>query len=184
MLPRFFENFALLSRCFSYIGGFAVIGFAIVLFLYGKTPGNFMGWIANVLSWSFICLLISLVIACMFCILKITNIAPNDVQQCQYWQQLGLQSSSAIATLALTYTLLGISMGIGSLSGQEMDVANINQIISNLTKQFSMAFMTSVIGLPVSAAFRTILVVAPLKPRLKQRSSKPLPLAPLSSTET
>ena len=64
-------------------------------------------------------------------------------------------------------------MGIGSLSGQEMDAANVNQIISNLTKQFSMAFMTSVIGLPVSAAFRTILVVAPLKPRLKQRSSQP-----------
>jgi len=184
MLNRLFENFAVLSRCFSYIGGAAIVGFAIILFFYGQTPGSFIGWIANMLSWSFICLLSSLVMACMFCVIKILNTPSNAVDQCQYWQQIGLQSSSAIATLALTYTLLGISMGIGSLSGHEMSADNVNQIISDLTAQFSMAFMTSVIGLPVSAAFRTILVVAPLKPRSDSDAPQPLPLASLPSTET
>jgi ribose/xylose/arabinose/galactoside ABC-type transport system permease subunit len=70
-----------------------------------------------------------------------------------------LQLSNLISTIALTYTLLGISLGIGELSASKLDVNTINQTISKLTEQFSMAFMTSVIGLPLSAILRSIIVI-------------------------
>ena len=75
------------------------------------------------------------------------------------WFESGLQLSNLISTIALTYTLLGISLGIGELSASKLDVNTINQTISKLTEQFSMAFMTSVIGLPLSAILRSIIVI-------------------------
>ena len=70
-----------------------------------------------------------------------------------------MQVSNLISTLALTYTLLGISLGIGELSSSKLDIDTINQTISKLTQQFSMAFMTSVIGLPLSGLLRSILII-------------------------
>ena len=40
-----------------------------------------------------------------------------------------------------------------------VDIDTINQTISRLTQQFSMAFMTSVIGLPLSGLLRSILII-------------------------
>jgi len=62
-------------------------------------------------------------------------------------------------TLALTYTLLGISLGIGTLAGQELTPETVRGVIQDLTANFSRAFLTTVIGLPVSAALRAVLVV-------------------------
>ena len=64
------------------------------------------------------------------------------------------------SSLALTCTLLGISLGIGSLSGHELNPTTIPQVIKGLTEHFAMAFMTTVIGLPVSAALRSALLVS------------------------
>ena len=72
---------------------------------------------------------------------------------------LSFPQSNLISTLALTYTLLGISLGIGELSSSKLDIDTINQTISKLTQQFSMAFMTSVIGLPLSGLLRSILII-------------------------
>jgi hypothetical protein len=71
----------------------------------------------------------------------------------------GLQACNGIATIALTFTLLGISLGIGSLSHGGLTPETINDIIAELTNYFSMAFMTSVIGLPLSAVLRTLLIL-------------------------
>ena len=53
-------------------------------------------------------------------------------------------------------------MGISTLSTQELSEHNVNGIISQLTQQFGLAFMTSVIGLPISAALRSLTIVMPL----------------------
>jgi len=82
----------------------------------------------------------------------------RDTQRIK-WLQAGLQSCNGIATLALTFTLLGISLGIGRLSDGGLTPENINSVIADLTAHFSLAFMTSVIGLPLSAAMRTALIV-------------------------
>jgi hypothetical protein len=91
--------------------------------------------------------------------LCIINIINYEQIQKKFWFETGLQLSNLISTVALTYTLLGISLGIGELSSSKLDIDTINQTISNLTEQFSMAFITSVIGLPLSGLLRSILII-------------------------
>jgi hypothetical protein len=55
--------------------------------------------------------------------------------------------------------LFGISAGIGELAAGDLNINTVNTVIASLTDQFSMAFMTSVVGLPLSALMRVILVV-------------------------
>ena len=75
-------------------------------------------------------------------------------------------AAHGVATLALTYTLFGISLGIGTLAGQGLTPETVQTVIRDLTASFSLAFMTTVVGLPLSAALRTILVVVHGKQRL------------------
>ena len=84
--------------------------------------------------------------------------ASSDLER-QKWLQAGLQACNGIATLALTFTLLGISLGIGQLSNSSLTPDSIDKVIASLTDDFSMAFLTSVIGLPLSAILRTVLIV-------------------------
>ncbi|MBF0246733.1 MAG: hypothetical protein HQL36_01465 [Alphaproteobacteria bacterium] len=79
------------------------------------------------------------------------------------WFEGGMQAAGGIATLALTFTLFGISLGIGTLADQSLSPETVPTIISELTRHFSMAFMTTVVGLPVSAALRALLIVTERK---------------------
>ena len=76
------------------------------------------------------------------------------------WLEAGLQAANGITTLALTYTLLGISLGIGMLAERSLSPETVQGIVQDLTAQFSMAFLTTVIGLPLSAVLRTLLLVS------------------------
>lgn len=71
-----------------------------------------------------------------------------------YWHEVASQCAGGIATLALTFTLLGISLGIGSLAEQAINPETVQDIIKNLTRHFSTAFMTTVVGLPVANLLR------------------------------
>jgi hypothetical protein len=64
-----------------------------------------------------------------------------------------------VTTLALTFTLLGISLGIGTLAGQELTPETIQPVIRKMTANFSLAFMTTVVGLPISALLRSLIIV-------------------------
>lgn len=84
----------------------------------------------------------------------------------------GLQASSGVATLALTFTLLGISLGIGELAEQELTPETVRIVIQGLTERFSLAFMTTVIGLPMAAVLRAILTVLAARSVAKKPSTK------------
>ena len=114
--------------------------------------------------WALYCATSSSSIGCCFSSLKGAKLRSYNEFEAQKWRQLGLQASSGIATLALTYTLLGICLGIGGLSDANLSPDTINQVIADLTAQFSTAFMSSVIGLPISAAMRTILIISMAAP--------------------
>ena len=60
---------------------------------------------------------------------------------------------------------LGISLGIGSLAGQDLTPDTIQSVIRTMTANFSLAFMTTVIGLPVSALLRSLLIVTDARNR-------------------
>ena len=153
-------------------------GIVLILFLYvGYSDANpyfVFEWIVSTLGYSF---LIITTFLTLIAIISIINIINCESRRRKFWFETGLQVSNLISTLALTYTLLGISLGIGELSSSKLDIDTINQTISKLTQQFSMAFMTSVIGLPLSGLLRSILIIIYehyrvdfLKPPLKQLS--------------
>ena len=73
------------------------------------------------------------------------------------WFDAGLHAANGIATLALTYTLLGISLGIGTLADQELTPDTVQSVIRSLTAHFSLAFLTTVVGLPSAAAMRALI---------------------------
>jgi hypothetical protein len=82
-----------------------------------------------------------------------------------FWSRAALEAASGIATLALTFTLLGISLGIGGLGEQRLSPETVHDIIGVLTAQFSMAFMTTVVGLPTAAALRALVVLTDARRR-------------------
>ena len=153
-------------------------GIVLILFLYvgysNANPSLIFEWLVSTLGYSF---LIITTFLTLIAIISIININNYESRRRKFWFETGLQVSNLISTFALTYTLLGISLGIGELSSSKLDIDTINQTISRLTQQFSMAFMTSVIGLPLSGLLRSILIIIYehyrvnfLKPSLKQLS--------------
>lgn len=93
------------------------------------------------------------------------KIIQNDttLKEKEFFLEVSHQIANAISTLSLTYTLLGISLGIGSLSQQELSPETVNSIISELTGQFSMAFMTTVVGLPSATLIRALASISMAK---------------------
>ena len=115
-------------------------------------------WANQVFGLSFLTLFSVLVLVFFFCCIKYheIKIAEKDPN---VWLEAGLQCANGIATLAITYTLLGISLGIGSLADQELTPQTIHSVIGELTKHFSMAFLTTVLGLPTSSLLRAIILI-------------------------
>ena len=115
-------------------------------------------WAERIFGAVFIVMFAGMVYTALLAIVQVRAIPPYAPGH-RSWFETGVQASNGIATLALTYTLLGISLGIGSLSDQTLSPETIQEVIKGLTEHFSMAFMSTVVGLPVSAALRAVLLV-------------------------
>lgn len=137
----------------SKIIGFCLGSVMILLALLGLTTNwqvsDILAWLGQYFGISFSLLFVGLVLVAMTAIIRLKH-----SQQKQLCYEVAMQFGNGISTLALTYTLLGISLGIGALSQQSLSPENINNVISILTTQFSMAFMTTVVGLPTAALIR------------------------------
>lgn len=144
------------SQSLSWFLGLTAIIFFVYMFISGDDPKSLMKWSFSTLGTLFIFILSSQILLSIFCIVQLNS---SKIIFKRYWFEFGVQVSNSISTIALTFTLFGISVGIGGISSSNLDILTINQTIGNLTKSFSMAFMTSVIGLPVSAIFKSILVI-------------------------
>lgn len=129
--------------------GLSIVALAGLSYVTNMPLPALLQWAQAVFGWSF---------ALLFSGLTVTGVIASQKLRkgCKpsYWYEVGQQAANGISTLALTFTLLGISLGIGSLSEQPLSPDNIQAIISNLTKQFSTAFMTTVVGLPVASLIR------------------------------
>jgi hypothetical protein len=134
--------------------GVVIIALALASYLTKLPLDDILQWLKRMFSISFI-IIFSLLTA-------LGGIAINHLSnrklahQTEYWHEVGQQSGNGIATLALTFTLLGISLGIGTLAEKPLTPDNVQLLVSGLTKQFSMAFMTTVVGLPVATFIRAL----------------------------
>jgi hypothetical protein len=144
-----------LARATALLSGSTIILCAFLTLIFEVTPRHIFNWCVSTLGASYLVITAIIMIISVFALLQYRS----DTEKSSLWIKIGQQSNTAIATIALTYTLCGISLGVGSLATLELGPETINSVISQLTEKFSMAFMTSVVGLPLSAFMRFVFVV-------------------------
>ena len=151
------------SRAVSFLLGSLAIGLAIAAIATSSSAVEITDWAAEVLGWTFVGLLTTLAFIVLFSWVRLLR--EGTTPATEVWLEAGVQAANGVTTLALTFTLLGISLGIGSLAGQELTPDTIQSVIRKMTANFSLAFMTTVIGLPVSALLRSLLVITDARNR-------------------
>ena len=156
MIKLLLNKFNNISQSISWFIGSVTIMFFIYMMVTGQNPNILINWGVSTLGLLFIVIFITQLILTLFCLVQLNQ---AEIQNRRYWFEFGLQVSNSISTIALTFTLFGISLGIGELSTSNLDISTINKTIGKLTEQFSMAFMTSVVGLPTSAILKSILII-------------------------
>ena len=150
--------------------GVTVILLAISVIFTAKPLPEVTDWLKDVLGYSFLGLTGILVFVVFFCWIKLIS---EEKENFEVWMISGIQAANGIMTLALTFTLLGISLGIASLSGKALTPETVQPAIQEMTTNFSLAFMTTVIGLPLSAVLRGLLIVTDARQRgIDQNSIK------------
>ena len=146
------------GRAFSYGLGILACTLALAAAITSIEVADIADWALDVFGVTFLVVYGGLSLTVLFCWTRQYQSAGDPVAR-HLWLTAGLHAAGGVATVALTYTLLGISLGIGSLSGQELTPETIQDVIQVLTEHFSMAFMTTVVGLPSAAALRALLLV-------------------------
>ena len=162
-----FVRLNVLSNALKYL--YVVLGCTIVMaaavsMLTNMPLEDLLHWIDRHFGIVFCVLFFALVLLGVYCVAMLhrldVHVESNKKQQKliyarrELYSEIGVHCANGVSTLALTFTLLGISLGIGSLSSQSLTPDHIQTIISALTEQFSMAFMTTVVGLPTAALLR------------------------------
>ena len=144
------------SRAASYMMGALAVGLAVAVLMTSNSVTDIAHWAREVLGWSFVVLLTSLVFLALYSWVRMLQMKGG---RDEVWFEAGVQAANGVTTLALTFTLLGISLGIGTLAGQELTPETIQPVIRKMTANFSLAFMTTVVGLPISALLRSLIIV-------------------------
>jgi hypothetical protein len=146
-----------------WVGGSLIILLAVLSFTTQMTLADILLYVERLFGITFTLIFAALVLVAAWSIIQL-----YQAKQVALWTEVGMQMANAISTLALTFTLLGISLGIGSLSNQALTPESVQGIISQLTAQFSMAFMTTVVGLPTATLFRAWISILSVKLQSKE----------------
>lgn len=142
------------SRALAMLLGGLSLALAAGVWLTGDRPAALAAQAERVLGPVFIAGIAALAFLALFAAVRIWRDAGD-----RPWLAAGLQAASGIATLALTFTLLGIGLGIAALSETPISPDTVNAVIADLTARFSLAFSTTVVGLPLAAVLRAVLLV-------------------------
>lgn len=142
------------ARALAILLALVCVGLAAGVWLTGDGPRDLAARGERVLGPAFIAGIAVLALLALVAAVRLWR-DPDDGT----WRAVGLQAASGIATLALTFTLLGIGLGIATLSEARIAPDTVNAVIATLTERFALAFSTTVVGLPVAAILRGGLVV-------------------------
>jgi hypothetical protein len=159
-MQAIFNFVSVSSRSLSLILGVSVITIAGVVATTSYGVNDIAGWVTKIFGGAFLMLLSVLVFLVFFCWVRMKEADRRGKRQNEkLWLESGLHAANGVSILALTFTLLGISLGIGTLANQELTPETVQVVIRGLTKHFSLAFMTTVVGLPLAALLRALMSV-------------------------
>ena len=133
------------SRTTSYTLGALILITAAIVAWSGMSVPALADWVLEMFGISFLILLSALIFIVILCWSQML-LASKKNKEGRVWLETGQHAANAISTLALTYTLLGISLGIGPLN-QELRPRPF-KLLFGFNRAFSLAFMTTVVGLP------------------------------------
>ena len=139
----------------SYALGLLVLSLVGGTYVTGQAAVEMVDAALRMFGATFIAAFAGLILTALFCCVRVRNAVTADDRR--FWLGAGMHAASGVATLALTYTLLGISLGIGELAEQDLNPETVRAIVRELTGHFSLAFLTTVVGLPTAAALRALL---------------------------
>jgi len=157
------------SRSVSFFLGATVIGVAVAVATTDFGVGQIAIWALQVFGVTFLVIFGGLVLIVVFCWHQLIETHKRG-EDPALWLESGLHAANGVATIALTYTLLGISLGIGTLADQQLNPDTVQTIISSLTEHFSLAFMTTVVGLPSSAVLKALILITETKMNVAEKS--------------
>jgi hypothetical protein len=146
------------SKALTWFLGAIVLALAVAVLSTSAGIGEIMDWVHQAFGVTFLLLFSGLVLVTLYCWgrLQRGGMAAADRK---IWLEAGMHAANGVATLGLTYTLLGISLGIASLSHQPLTPDTVQDVIGQLTRHFSVAFLTSVVGVPTAAGLRAMVMV-------------------------
>ena len=101
------------SQAVSFFLGSILISLVFIVYLTENEPSEIFNMANSLLGSTFIILISLLTFFSVICITNVITLKPYEKK---FWFETGIQLSNLISTIALTYTLLGISLGIGGLS--------------------------------------------------------------------
>lgn len=155
----------LLPTIFKMLGASAIL-LALASYMTNMTLIDLLTYVEQVFSYGFLVLFFPLILCATYALALVNKRHLGEAQR-TFWFEVGQQAANGMSTLALTFTLLGISVGIGTLSKQSLTPETVNEVIGVLTQQFSMAFMTTVVGLPAATLCRALLSISMVRPKLR-----------------
>lgn len=165
LLPLFDTS----SRALSYFLGAVALVLATAVWATSMGPEAIANWTLEVFGISFVSMFALLVFISLYSWVRLTRDTQSPEER-TFWLECGLHGANGVSTLALTYTLLGISLGIGSLADQQLTPETVQEVIRGLTHHFSLAFLTTVLGLPSAAVLRALLGLSEQRLRVKESS--------------
>ncbi len=124
-----------ITRGLSYGLGATVLVLAAAALVTQKNPSDLAALAGRIFGPGFIIGYALLLLAGLICWRKQAHNPGHPL-----WPRAALQAASGIATLALTFTLLGISLGIGGLAEQRLSPETINDIIAFLLTALEQAY--------------------------------------------
>ena len=138
--------------------GTAVLVAAVASAMVGLDLREIADWAFEVFSVTFMVILGIMLAGFAYCLVRLIE-CRKDGENGDVWLEAAVHLAGGVATVALTYTLLGISLGIASLSHQPLTPDTVQDVIGQLTRHFSVAFLTSVVGVPTAAGLRAMVMV-------------------------
>ena len=144
------------SRSLSVVLGLGILALAAGAVATSLSPDENAARTLQLFGITFLVMLAALLLLTAFAWVRMNRWRAH-VGAREYWRDVGLHAASGIATLALTFTLLGIALGVGTLADQALTPETIQAVIRDLTRHFSLALFSTVVGLPLSAVSRAAL---------------------------
>lgn len=165
---RLFETF---WHAFAYLIGVGVIATAIAHGASGKSSAEILAWFLHENGISFTVLFLVLLQIALMGWVRVEELPPGS-RAYHLWLDAGLNAAAALGVVSLAYKLVGIGLGINSLAEHPLNADNVQTIMMELTRNFSMAFMTTVFGLVTSSCLRILLVMAHSR-RTREKETEP-----------